>query len=82
MPKSQSLFVKLDPANNVVVAAQPMGLGSKAEGIDVVDQIPSGHKIATAAIDTGAAIKKYGQVIGYARELIRPGQHVHAHNLI
>jgi altronate dehydratase small subunit len=43
--------------------------------------IPSGHKIALRAIDAGALIRKYGQVIGRASMPIASGEHVHVHNV-
>jgi hypothetical protein len=42
---------------------------------------PAGHKIARAAIARGAAVVKYGQIIGYATCDIAAGDHVHSHNL-
>ncbi|WP_370582785.1 UxaA family hydrolase [Paracoccus sp. NBH48] len=42
---------------------------------------PAGHKIARADIARGAAVVKYGQVIGYATCDIVAGDHVHSHNL-
>ena len=41
---------------------------------------PAGHKIARTAIAPGAAVIKYGQIIGYATEGIAAGAHVHSHN--
>ncbi|NUP46812.1 MAG: altronate dehydratase [Catenulispora sp.] len=43
--------------------------------------IPAGHKVAVRAIAAGAPVRKYGEVIGIAREDIPPGAHVHTHNL-
>src|SRR3974390_1417123 len=43
--------------------------------------IGAGHKIALHEVADGAPVRKYGQVIGFARGLIRPGEHVHTHNL-
>lgn len=40
-----------------------------------------GHKIAVCDIAPGAAVRKYGQVIGYASAAIAAGEHVHTHNL-
>lgn len=42
---------------------------------------PAGHKIARTAIAQGAAVVKYGQIIGYATADIALGEHVHSHNL-
>ncbi len=81
MTLNSSLFVKLDPTDSVVIATQPLGLGSKVEGIDVQDQIPSGHKLAIKSVQAGDPVFKYGQIIGYASGLILAGQHVHTHNL-
>ncbi len=43
--------------------------------------IPSGHKLTLRTIPEGEPIHRYGQVIGTATETIRPGRHVHSHNL-
>ena len=43
--------------------------------------IPASHKIAVRAIAAGAPVRKYGEVIGVARQDIPPGAHVHLHNL-
>ena len=39
-----------------------------------------GHKLARAPIAKGAAILKFGQIIGYATEDIPEGGHVHTQN--
>jgi altronate dehydratase len=39
------------------------------------------HKIALQDIAEGQEIYKYGEVIGYATQPIREGEHVHVHNL-
>ncbi len=44
--------------------------------------IPAGHKMAIQPIPDGAPVKKYGQVIGFAKGDIAPGDHVHTHNLV
>jgi altronate hydrolase len=43
--------------------------------------IPGGHKVALAAMPPGRTVRRYGQIIGYATQTIRPGEHVHTHNL-
>jgi altronate dehydratase small subunit len=47
----------------------------------VSERIPFGHKFAFRQIPQGDPIVKYGEVIGIATREIRPGQHVHVHNL-
>ena len=44
-------------------------------------RVPKGHKIATALIETGAPILKFGQIIGFASKPIAPGEWVHEHNV-
>lgn len=43
--------------------------------------IPLGHKVALAAIPAGGPVIKYNVPIGRATAEIRPGEHVHVHNL-
>jgi altronate hydrolase len=43
--------------------------------------IPAGHKVAVRAVAAGRPVRKYGEVIGVALTDIRPGDHVHLHNL-
>ncbi|MFT5113155.1 MAG: altronate hydrolase [Parasphingorhabdus sp.] len=74
-------FIKLNPIDNVVVSITSLGLGARVEGIDVLDNIAPGHKIAIESIAEGAQITKYGQVIGFAKHAISAGQHVHDHNI-
>ncbi len=73
--------VRLDPSDNVVTATRALPAGSEVEGIRTSALIPSGHKIATAAIATGVPVRKYAQLIGYAAGDIAPGDHVHTHNV-
>ena len=49
--------------------------------ITAVNDIPVYHKIANAFIPAGSEVYKYGEVIGVASFDIRPGEHVHVHNL-
>ncbi|SFB01036.1 altronate hydrolase [Poseidonocella pacifica] len=49
-------------------------------GLPLESSVPAGHKIARHDIKTGAPIRKYGQIIGYANAAIPAGAHVHTHN--
>ena len=51
-------------------------------GIRLSSSLPLGHKVALEEIASGEKILKYGEVIGYACELIKPGDHVHVHNIV
>jgi len=75
--------------DNVAVALADLAAGAQAtvrrEGeivpVDVAEPIPCGHKLALAAIASGAVVRKYGESIGVATAAIAPGAHVHVHNL-
>ena len=49
--------------------------------LDVVSEVPLGHKIALRDIAAGERVIKYGVAIGRATQDIRTGEHVHVHNL-
>lgn len=49
--------------------------------IELVNDIPYGHKIALCSVVPGTDIIKYGESLGIATKAIGPGEHVHVHNL-
>src|SRR2546426_3348804 len=79
----------LDARDTAAVALIPIHPGTAVEirrggaTVRVVAEtlIPFGHKIAVAPMAAGDPVVKYGEVIGYATTGIRPGQHVHVHNV-
>ncbi|MCR4425206.1 MAG: UxaA family hydrolase [Firmicutes bacterium] len=82
--------IRLHPADNVATALADIQAGELAEVLDktaacsslpALDPIPFGHKLAVALIRRGEHILKYGESIGIATQDIRPGNHVHIHNL-
>ena len=74
-------FVRLDRADNVVTATRALEVGVVIEDVQTTALIPSGHKIATAAIAKGDPVRKYAQLIGYAATDIKAGDHVHTQNV-
>jgi altronate hydrolase len=78
-----TLAIRLNPADNVVVARADILAGTDipGEGVAASGHIPAGHKVATSAIAIGAPVRKYNQIIGFATAEIRPGDHVHTHNV-
>ncbi|MDR2130443.1 MAG: altronate dehydratase family protein [Odoribacteraceae bacterium] len=78
-------FLKIDPADNVAVALEPLVAGERVEveGEEIVirEAIESGHKFALRGLAPGEKIVKYGYSIGHATAGISPGERVHAHNL-
>ncbi|MEZ6058708.1 MAG: altronate dehydratase family protein [Planctomycetaceae bacterium] len=77
--------LRLHDEDQVVVARRRVAAGevwSDLHGDVVVRQtIDMGHKLATRAVTVGEAVRKYGQIIGFASETIEPGDWVHTHNL-
>lgn len=75
--------ILLNPRDDVAVVrrlvkvGEPVGVGA----IMARQMLPRGHKVAVRAIDEGAELHKFGQVIGRATQRIEPGDHVHLHNL-
>lgn len=78
--------LRLSPSDNVAVLKKAVRQGdiltSDSLQIEVAQQIPPGHKIAVQEIPEGGQVRKYGQFIGCASTKIRPGEHVHTHNLV
>jgi altronate hydrolase len=81
-PRAGRKFIRLHADDNVVVATAllPAGTPLEGEGVAAAQNVPMGHKMAVRPIQAGAAVKKFGQIIGYATEPIAPGRHVHVHN--
>src|SRR5271154_99172 len=73
--------LRLDPTDNVVIAIDEIAAGAApAGGVAARERIPKGHKMAVSAVDAGAPIRKFGQIIGFASRPIAAGEGVHEHN--
>ena len=74
--------VRLHPQDDVVIARHQLVTGAQiGGGLAVRGLIPAGHKVAVRAIETGAPVRRYGQIIGFASRPIDAGEHVHMQNL-
>ncbi|BCX48440.1 D-galactarate dehydratase/altronate hydrolase [Haloferula helveola] len=73
-------WIQIHPDDNVGVAPSPIDGGASFEEF-TTEAIPAGHKIALREIAEGSPVIKYGFPIGRATQSIRPGQHVHSHNM-
>jgi altronate hydrolase len=80
-----SVAVHLRPSDNIAVAAKPLPEGATlehhGERLAIQGRVGLGHKFAVAPIRKGDAIRKFGQIIGFASRDIAPGEHVHVHNV-
>jgi len=74
-------FIRLHPADDVLIARSQLVGGTVVDGIKVRGIIPPGHKVATRAIAPGEPVRRYNQIIGFASRPIAAGEHVHTQNL-
>jgi altronate hydrolase len=74
-------FIRLHPADDVLIARSQLVGGTLAENVTIKGLIPPGHKVATRAIAKGEPVRRYNQIIGFASKPIAAGDHVHTHNL-
>ena len=73
--------IRLHPDDNVVIARATLLPGTPvADGLAAAERVPAGHKVAVRPIESGEAVRRYGQVIGFATRPIAPGRHVHVQN--
>src|SRR3979411_2552524 len=73
--------IRLHPDDGVMIARSSLPAGMVvADGVTTVERIPAGHKVAIKPIAVGEAVRRYGQIIGFATIPIAPGQHVHTQN--
>jgi len=84
MNATPSPVIRLDPADNVVVARVELPAGSliAGEGITTLQPVPVGHKVATRDLKAGEPIRKYDTVIGYASADLPAGTWMHSHNVL
>lgn len=76
-------LILLNSKDNVALARKPLARGHEVKTHDLTckSPIPPGHKIAVSSIKKNEPVYKYGSLIGYAKENIQKGDHVHTHNL-
>jgi altronate hydrolase len=81
-PLQKHHVLRLNAVDNVVVAVTTVEKGAMtSEGIAAAERIGKGHKMAAVPIVTGAAVRKFGQIIGFAKKNIAAGEWVHEHNI-
>ena len=81
----QSSFIKINPADSVVVCLRPFTKGEQIDvdgkSITVKQDTPVGHKLLITDAPAGTDIIKYGYPIGHAKENLVAGQWVNENNL-
>jgi altronate hydrolase len=77
--------ILLHSEDSVAIARKNIETGRELEvngvAVETLAPIPAGHKVAIRSIRAGDPVYRYGNVIGFATSAIRPGEHVHVHNL-
>jgi len=81
----QATFLKINPADSVVVCLQPKQKGEiiSIDGKSIVlnQDTPAGHKVLIKDVKEGEDIIKYGYPIGHARQDLKAGDWVNENNL-
>jgi len=80
---SASPVLRLHPNDDVVIARRQLVAGTRLDdqNVTVSGLVPPGHKLAVRAVGKGHPVRRYNQIIGFATRDIRPGEHVHLHNM-
>ncbi|MGM9737079.1 MAG: UxaA family hydrolase [Candidatus Cryptobacteroides sp.] len=74
-------WIHINPADNVAVALRDLSKGITAEGVELVQDIPAGHKFTLAQLNEGDDVIKYGFPIGRVTRDVTSGSLVD-HNCI
>ena len=76
-------MIRLNSADNVLVTTRIVEKGETTfEGVVTRAKVMRGHKMASTAIAEGTPIRKFGQIIGFAKNNIEAGDWVHEHNVV
>ena len=81
----QATYLKINPADSVVVCLSPKKKGEiiEVDGISVTinQDTPAGHKVLIKDVAKGQNIIKYGYPIGHALQDLKAGDWVNENNL-
>lgn len=81
----QNAFIKINPADSVVVCLQPLAAGTVItvddKQVTLLEDTPAGHKVLLSDKAEGEDIIKYGYPIGHARKALKAGTWVNENNL-
>lgn len=81
--------IVLHAKDNVATALEALKAGTaislelqgRVERVELLSDIPMGHKFALRPVERGEAVIKYGEPIGRSTARIARGAHVHVHNV-
>ena len=83
MSENRPPVLHLNASDPLVVAMRDLAVGEEIGfgPVTPAEPIGRGHKLAILPIDSGAPVRKFGQIIGRATRSIGPGEHIHTHNV-
>ena len=83
MLQAADLTIRLHPDDDVVIARVELPAGTllTKESVRTAVRVPPGHKVATRDVAQGKPVHRYNQIIGFATQPIKAGDHVHVHNV-
>jgi galactarate dehydratase len=79
MSNTENIVIKTTDKDNVGIVCNSYGLKKGdivLNGIELIQDIPMGHKVALESIDIGENVIRYGQVLGLAEQRIQQGEWV------
>ena len=74
-----AFYIKVHDTDNVAIIVNDNGLKAGTrfpDGLELIEHIPQGHKVALVDIPANSEIVRYGEVIGYAVRSIPQGSWV------
>ncbi len=74
-----AFYIKVHDADNVAIIVNDNGLKAGTrfpDGLELIEHVPQGHKVALVDIPVNSEIVRYGEVIGYAVRSIPQGSWV------
>lgn len=78
-------FLKINPADNVVVAIEPLKKGEvinvDGSAITLQEDVPAGHKVLISPLTKGENVIKYGYPIGHTQADVTPGAWMNENNI-
>ena len=62
-------FVVLNANHDVALALVNLSSGERLAEVELISDIPAGHKFSLRELSEGEPVRKYGQIIGKAKSM-------------
>lgn len=84
-PAVLPVVIRMHAEDNVAIVGNegglPAGTALPGGGPVLREKVPQAHKVALVDLPAGASVRRYGVVIGYAKEALAAGSWVHEKRL-